>query len=176
MLDELIILASEGGGEAFNPLNTTLSTTILTWVTFLVSLAILTKLCWKPLLNAVREREERVANNIDSAEKSKTEAEKMLKDYQGQLEGAKQEVAKLIEEGRTSAEKLKKEIVDKAHEEAETARERASKEIDLARDRALEQIRTEAVDLSISVASRILERSLDDADHRKLAQDILEEV
>ena len=100
----------------------------------------------------------------------------MLKKYQSQLDSAKQEVSSLIEQGRTSAEKLKKEILEKAGTEAESARNRANKEIELATEKALEQIRTEAIDLSITVASRIIERSLDDADHRKLAQDILEEV
>jgi F-type H+-transporting ATPase subunit b len=176
MVREFIILASSEGGGGFNPLQFDPNALFLTWATFLIALVLLTKFCWKPLLNAVREREERIAKNIESAESAKTEAEELLKRYNEQIENSKEEVSRLVEEGRTTAEKLKKEILEKAHAEADAARNRAGKEIDLARDRALEQIRAEAVDLSISVASRILERSLDDADHRKLAQDILKEV
>jgi F-type H+-transporting ATPase subunit b len=176
MIRELINLASAEGGGGFNPMVFDPSALVLTWITFLVSFLILTKFCWKPILTAAREREDRIANNLKSAEDARTEAEQMLQRYQGQMENARQEVSSLIEEGRASAEKLKKEILEKANQEAEAARDRAHKEIDLARDQALEQIRTEAIDLSITVASRILERSLDDADHRKLAQDILEKV
>ena len=176
MIREFIILASSEGGGGFNPLEFDSSALILAWITFLVALGVLTKVCWKPLLTAVKEREERIANNIESAENARTEAEGMLKRYEDQLANSRQEIDRLLEEGRSSAEKLKKEIVDKAHHEAEAAKERANKEIELARDRALDQIRTEAIDLSISISSRILERSLDDADHRKLAQDILKEI
>lgn len=176
MVREFIILASAEGGGGFNPLSFDPAALILSWITFLVALLLLTKVCWKPLLNAVREREERIANNIKSAESAKEEAEAMLKRYESQLADAKEDVSKLIEEGRTSAENLKKEILEKAKQQADSARDRANKEIGLATDRALEQIRTEAIDLSISVASRILERSLDDTDHRKLAEDILKEV
>jgi len=176
MIRELVMLASAEGGGEFNPLSLDFGAVLLTWITFLIALAILTKACWKPILQSAREREDRIANNIKSAEGAKAEAEDMLKKYTSQLEGAKQEVNALIDEGRVSAEKLKKEILEKANTEAESARNRASKEIELAKDKALEQIRTEAVDLSIAVASRILERSMDDADHRKMAQDILDEV
>lgn len=176
MIREFIILASSEGGGGFNPLEFDSSALILAWITFLVALSVLTKVCWKPLLAAVKEREERISNNIDSAKNARTEAEEMLKRYEDQLANSRQEIDRLLEDGRTSAEKLKKEIVEKAHHEAETAKERANKEIGLARDRALDQIRTEAIDLSISISSRILERSLDDADHRKLAQDILKEI
>ncbi|MHC4942647.1 MAG: F0F1 ATP synthase subunit B [Planctomycetota bacterium] len=176
MIRELLILAASGGGEGFTPIVFRPDALVLTWITFLVTLVILTKFCWRPILNSAREREERIANDIKSAQSARTEAEEMLQRYQSQLENARQEVSQLIDEGRTSAEKLKKEILEKANQESEAARNRANKEIELARDQALEQIRTEAIDLSITVASRILERSLDDDDHRKLAKDILEKV
>ncbi|MFH1999696.1 MAG: F0F1 ATP synthase subunit B [Planctomycetota bacterium] len=176
MIRELIILASGDGGEGFNPMVFDSGALVLTWITFGIAFFILGRFCWKPILTSAREREDRIAENIRSAETARTEAENLLKKYQSQLENSKQEVSNLLEEGRSAAGKLKKEILEKANQDAEAARDRANKEIDLARDRALEQIRTEAIDLSIAVASRILDRSLDDADHRKLAQDILEKV
>jgi len=177
MIHELInIASSEGGGGFSNPLQFDPSAFALTWITFIIAFVILSKACWKPLLSAVKDREDRIANNIQSAESAKTEAEDMLKKYQEQLAASKDEVNKLIEEGRTSAEKLKNEILEQAKQDADSVRDRASKEINLARDSALEQIRNEAIDLSITVASKILERSLDDADHKKLAQDILTKV
>ena len=172
----MIFLAAAEGGGGFNPLAFDPAAMILAWITFLVALAVLTKVCWRPLLAAVRDREERIARNIEAAETARKEAEGLLEQYRSQMAEARQEVNRLLDEGRASAEKMKKEIVEEARKEAETARERAQREIELARDRALEQLRTEAVDLSIAVSSRILERSLDDQDHRKLAQDILNEI
>ena len=67
MIREFIILASSEGGGGFNPLEFDASALILAWMTFLVALLVLGKVCWKPLLAAVREREERIAKNIDSA-------------------------------------------------------------------------------------------------------------
>ena len=165
MLLEFINLASTEGGGSFNPIEFDPSALVLTWITFLVALSILTKVCWKPLLGAVKAREDRIADNIESAEKARTDAEELLAKYEQQIAKAKDEVNGLIEEGRVSAEKVKKEIMEKAQADAEAARERASKEIQLATDQALSQIRTEAIDLSISIASRILERSMDDESH-----------
>lgn len=172
----MIVLAAAEGGGGFNPLAFDPAAMVLAWITFLVALAVLTKVCWRPLLNAVREREDRIARNIEAAEAARKEAEGLLDQYRTRMAEAKQEVNRLLEDGRSSAEKVKKEIVEEARKEAETARERAHREIELARDRALDQLRNEAVDLSITISSRILERSLDDGDHRKLAQDILNEI
>ncbi len=174
MLNEMIFLAS--GGGSLNPLAFDPSATILTLITFVVALVILTKMAWKPILQAAKDREDRIAANIESAEQARVEAEKLALEYKQQLDDAKAEVAKLLDEGRREATELKQDIVSKANSEAEAARDRANKEIGLAQDKALAAIREEAVDLSLSVASKVLERSLDDQDHRKLASNILEQI
>jgi len=174
MQSNLIYLASEGA--TLNPLAFDPSAFILSLITFAVALFLLTKMCWKPILKAAKDREERIAENISAAEKAKTDAEELAGQYKKQLEEAKAEVAGLLEEGRRQANDLKQDIVNKANSEAESARDRANREIDLAREKAINDIRTEAVDLSISIASKVLERSLDDGDHRKLAGDILEQI
>ena len=174
MQSNLIYLASEGA--SLNPLAFDPSAFILSLITFAVALFLLTKMCWKPILKAAKDREDRIAENISAAEKSKAEAEEMAAQYKQQLDEAKAEVASLLEEGRRQANDLKQDIVNKANSEAESARDRANREIDLAREKAINEIRTEAVDLSISIASKVLDRSLDDGDHRKLAGDILEQI
>lgn len=174
MQSNLIYLASEGA--TLNPLNFDPSAFILSLITFVVALFLLTKMCWKPILKAAKDREDRIAESISAAEKAKVDAEEMAEQYRKQLDEAKAEVAGLLEEGRRQANDLKQDIVNKANSEAESARDRANREIDLAREKAINEIRTEAVDLSISIASKVLDRSLDDGDHRKLAGDILEQI
>jgi F-type H+-transporting ATPase subunit b len=164
------------GGASLNPLAFDPGAVVLTLITFVLTLILLSKMCWKPILKAAKDREDRIATNIDAANKAREEAEAMAAQYKTQLDEAKAEVARLLEDGRREANELKKDIVGKAHSEAEAARDRAGREIDLARDKAVAEIRAEAVDLSISVASRVLERSLDDDDHRKLAVDMLERI
>ena len=173
MHHNLIFIAS---GASLDPLAWDPSALVLTWITFIVALVLLTLMCWKPILKAAKDREDRIAENIRSADEARVKAEEMAAQYKQQLEDAKAEVAALLEDGRREAGELKKDIVDKANSEAQAARDRAGREIDLARDKAVAEIRAEAVDLSISVASRVLEKSLDSDDHRKLATDILDRI
>lgn len=171
---DLLYLASEG--TSLNPLKFDPGATLLTWITFGIALVVLWKMCWAPILKAAKEREERIAGNIRSADEARKEAEQLASRYKQQLEDARREVAQLLEEGRREAAAVKQDIVAKAHSEAESARERASREIDLARDKAIAQLREESVDLSIAIASKILEQSVDDEAHRKLAADILQKI
>jgi len=174
MVSHMFFLAAEG--TKLNPLAFDPSAMILTLLTFVVSLIVLTKMCWNPILKAAREREERIAGNIKASEKAREDAENLAATYKQKLEEARAEVAMLLEEGRREAAGLKEEIVGKARSEAEAARDRAGREIDLARDKAIAQLRAETVDLSLTIASEVLETSLDDESHKRLAAGILERL
>jgi len=169
-----VFLASEGAG--FNPLAFDPAAIILTLITFILSLLVLSRMCWRPILKAAQDREDRIDANLRSAEKAREDAEADAAQYKKQLDEAKAEVMSLIEDGRREAGKLKQDIVAKAHSEAEAARDRAHREIELAQDKAIAQLRAESVDLSIAIASKVLQRSLEDEDHKKIATEILEQI
>lgn len=163
--------AAEGGGAgpfAINP-----GLTIWTLVVFGALFFILAKTAWPAILKQVEEREARIRQALDDAAKANAEAQRLLAEYQGQLAAAKTEAQELLAQGRQAGEKLREEMVAKGREEQEDLLARARREIALERDRAVAELRHEAVELSIAAASKVIERNLDTEADRKLVQDYL---
>lgn len=149
---------------------------IWTWITFVVVLILLYKLAWKPLRSQLQAREDRIAETIEKARRVKADAEALLTKHQQQLAAAEEQVQSIMAEGRAAAERLRDETVATAEAEARAVVERSRAEIEAERDRAITEIRREAVDLSLLAASRVIEQSLDDEGHRRLAEKAVAEV
>jgi F-type H+-transporting ATPase subunit b len=147
-----------------------------TVVTFLLLIFILYKLAWKPILSAVENREQRIQESLDKAEQAQKEADEKMETYQKMIEEAKKETQDIIAKGRKTAESLREDIVTKANEESSRIVENAKKDISLEREKALEEIRNLVVDLSMSAASKLVNRSLTDQDHKKLVEGYLKEI
>lgn len=147
--------------------------TFWTTATFLVVLIILWKFAWKPILVALEERSEGIRSDIEGAESSRVEAQKLKAEYRGKIEGARDQVTELIEEGRRDAAKVRDDMVAEAQKEATAIRERAQRESELSKAQALETIWDTAADLSTELAGKIIEKSLNADDHKKLVDDVV---
>ncbi len=149
---------------------------IWTTITFLVLMWALKKLAWKPILSALESREERIRSALDEAEKNRQEAEKKLAEYEKMIEDAKRQSQEIVNKGRKTAEMLKEEVVQKANEEAARLLEKAKREISLEREKAIEDIRKLAVDLSVHAASKLIAKNLTGEDHKKIAEKYIQEM
>lgn len=147
-----------------------------TALTFVVLVLLLKRLAWKPLLRALDEREERIREQLQKADEARQEAEHKLADYRAMLDSARQEAQELIGKGRRSAEATKDEIIGKAQSDSEQIVERAKREIALEREKALEDIKRTAAELSISIAAKIISKSLKAKDHQELIRDAVRDV
>jgi F-type H+-transporting ATPase subunit b len=149
---------------------------IWTWITFAVVLFLLYKLAWKPLRSQLQAREDRIAETIENARKLRDEAEALLERHRDQLAHAEEHVQAVLAEGRTAAEKLRDQTLATAEREAKAILERSRRELDAERDRAITEIRRETIDLTLLAAGRVIEQSLDDEAHRRLAEQAVAEV
>ena len=140
-----------------------------TIVTFIAVLAILKKVAWKPLIQALVSREEGIRTALDEAETAQKEAQRLLDENRRQLAKAEEESHRIIREGREMGEKLKSEIVEKANASSRVMIEQAKDEIRREKEAALIQLRTEVADLAIGVAGKILDQNLDTPKQRQLA-------
>ena len=163
-------------GESFSPFTFDPAATVLTIITFLVLLVILGAFAWKPILAAIEAREKRIEDAIGKAETDRKQAEALLTDYRTRVANVEQEIAALRETGRRDAEALRADIRTKAEAEAAAATEKARREIELAKTQALVEIRREAVGLGLAVAGKVVGKSLDDADRRRLAQEVVDDL
>jgi F-type H+-transporting ATPase subunit b len=153
-----------------------IGTMFWTVVTFAVLLFVLAKFAWRPLLDALEKRERAIQDSLDGAATLKADAEKMLEEYRAKIDAAHGEVQGIVDEGRRRAESMRDDIVGKARSEAKEAIDRATREIEVARDDALRDIRREAVDLSVSLASKVIERTLQPADHEKFIRETMKDL
>lgn len=147
-----------------------------TVVTFLLLLFILKKLAWKPILGALEERERRIQESLESAEKARRESEALLEQQRQVLEEARKEAQQILEQSRKAAEATRQEILTSARQEAQQMIEKAKREIALSRDKAMDELRKLAVDLSIAAAAKVIRRSLDREEHRKLVEEAIQEM
>jgi len=149
---------------------------IWTIVTFLVLLALLAKFAWTPLLAALETRQNAIRKSLDDAQKAKQELERLNLESVQIINRARVEAEAVITQSRSDGDRLREEIRSKARTEADHIVKNAERQIQLETSRALEQIRREAVDLSVMIASKIIQRNLTKEDNEKLIDDALKQV
>lgn len=140
-----------------------------TVVAFLVLLAVLGKLAWKPLLNSLKARQEHIEKEIEAAEASRRRAEAMLDEY-------KQQGVQIIGQATEQAQQYEKEIEGKAHEEIETMRHRAHDEIMHTQAAASEQLWEQAADMILTLGSDILGRTITREDNERLIRQAVDKI
>lgn len=168
-----LLAAQEGGGGLF-AVDPGLS--VWTIATFLVVLFVLGKFAWGPILAALDAREQGIKDSIHAAAKLRQEAEQSLEEQRRQLADARRQAQEFVAEARDAADRLRREIEEKAREEGERILDRARQEVRRERDVAIEQIRTEAVELALAAASRILDERLTDERDQALVRSYLRDL
>jgi F-type H+-transporting ATPase subunit b len=149
---------------------------IWTIITFVTLVFVLRMFAWKPLLEALKKREEHVRSSIERAEFAKQEAERILEENRKQLANAEAEAHRILNEGRALGDKLKSEIVDQANQQSRRMVEQAKQEIERDKEAALSQLRNEVANLAIKAAEKILDETLDENRQRKLVDAYLKEL
>jgi len=168
-----VAMAAEGepnlfGGDVGNA--------IWTLVIFVVLIVVLGKFAWGPMLGALKQRENFIRHSLEQAKDDRVSAEEMVQEYTAKLEAAHSEAKKIVEEGRDGGEKIRLRLEGEARDESEKMVERAKREIELAKQSAIKDIYSETAGLATEIASRIMKRELNAADHERLIAESLDEL
>ena len=147
-----------------------------TLVIFVILFFVLAKAAFPKILGAVEARERALAEAIEGAKRDREESAKLLAEQKAQLDAARAETLKLIADGRATAEKIKGEMLEQTRIQQQEMLERARQDVARERDKAIADLRREAVDLAIAGASKVIERNLDDDANRKLVESFLSSV
>jgi len=144
---------------------------------FVLFLLILSKFAWKPILSAVKARDEMIKGSLESATKAREEMLKLQSDNEAILRKAREEREGILREAREIRDKLISEAKGKAAEEAEKLVEKARAGIEGEKRKALSEIREQVADLSIEIASRLLgEKLKQSGEQEKLIDNYLKEI
>lgn len=145
-------------------------------IAFLTLLFLLKKFALKPLLGVMEKREQIVNENLDSAEKTRKEAEELIANQTKELEKAKAEAQEIIQNAKKLSEQQGQTIVAEARENAERIKDTALAEIQREKEQAVASLRAEVANLSVQIAQKVISKELDPKEQEKLVADYLKEV
>jgi len=171
----VIAQAEEDSGGSFL-VSPDLGLMIWTLILFFVTMFVLYKFAFPPIAEALEKRAAAVRENLDSAERTREEADELLAEYRERLKEAREQADDIVARARKASEAA----VAEATTEGKTKREElvaaARRDIEAETRRSLEQIRKEVADLTVLATEKVTRKSLDDSDHKRLIEDALGEV
>ncbi|MFZ4452985.1 F0F1 ATP synthase subunit B [Salibacterium aidingense] len=149
---------------------------VFSLVTFIILLLILRKYAWGPIMNMMKEREEHIASEIETAEKNRQDSEKYLEEQRREVERARDEAQSIIENAKKTSEKQGEDIIAQSRAEAERLKENAQADIAREKEQAIAELREQVGTLSVMIASKIIEKELDEKEQEQLIEDYVKEA
>ncbi|MBB6638089.1 F0F1 ATP synthase subunit B [Cohnella thailandensis] len=145
-------------------------------VAFLILYWLLNKFAFGPLFGIMEKRRLLVQEQMDNAEKNRLESEKFLEEQKQSLQQARKEAYDIIEQAKTTGSKQADEIVNAAREESSRLKNEAVREIESEKNKAVAALRSEVTGLSVKIASKIIEKQVDEKAQGELVDKYLQEV
>jgi F-type H+-transporting ATPase subunit b len=153
-----------------------LGLSLWTLITFLIVLFILKKYAFGRLAGLLDERRNAIRDNIESAEATRAEAERVLEEYKQQLAAARHESSEILERARKVAEEQRRQLHDEIAAERERGIAQAQAAIQAETRQSLDRIKREIAELTLLSTQRVLGRALDEAEQRRLIDEALRDV
>ena len=148
-----------------------------TGLVFLLLMFILTKFIWKPILSAVKTREDNIQGALDMAEKTKAEMKKLQAQNENLLKEARVERDQMIKEAKETSVRMVEEAKSKAKEEADRVVKSAQATIAAEKNAALAELKTQVASIALEIAEKVVREEMTAGDKQKamaskLAEDI----
>jgi F-type H+-transporting ATPase subunit b len=172
MLDPTLAALQESHAPS-GPLTVEGGLMLWTIVVFLLLLALLKKFAWPAILGAVEAREKALEAQLAEAERNRAEAAALLAEQKALVAAARSQAHGIVAEARVLSEKERALALEKTKQEQEELLARARREIATERERAIAELRREAVDLSLAAASKLIGERMSSETDRKLVADYL---
>lgn len=145
-------------------------------VSFVILLLLLKKYAFGPLFGVLEKRSDMIQNQIQTAEQNRLESEQLLQEQRQAIQDARKEAYDIIEQARQTSVKQADDILAQAKQDAERMKEEALKEIALEKDKAVAVLRSQVSAMSVLIASKIIEKQIDEQTHKGMIEQYLAEV
>jgi F-type H+-transporting ATPase subunit b len=149
---------------------------IWTLLVFGATMFLLSKLAFPRISEALGRRQQAIEDSIDTAQRTREEAETLLAEYRERLKEARTQADEIVQRARQAADTHEQEAKGRSQEIIEEAAKRAERNIEAATQRALDDIRREVADLTIMATEKVTRKTLTDADQRRLVEEALGEL
>ncbi|MCQ0077325.1 F0F1 ATP synthase subunit B [Pediococcus acidilactici] len=143
-------------------------------ILFVVLMALIAKFAWGPVNAMLKERADRISNDIESAEQAKKEAQKLAEQRKEALDNSHAEATTIINNAKNSGAKERELIVGNAQVEAKSLKDKAKQDIEQERADALKSAQDDIASLSIEIASKVIKKELDENSQKELIDSYIE--
>ncbi|HEV2944668.1 MAG TPA: F0F1 ATP synthase subunit B [Solirubrobacteraceae bacterium] len=151
---------------------------LMLWVlvVFGISMWLLAKFVFPRISEALEKRQKAIEESIDTAERTRTEADALLAEYRERLKEARTQAEEIVQRARQAADTHEHESKERGQEIVAEAAKRAERDIEAATKRALDDIRKEVADLTIMATEKVTRKTLTEADQKRLVEEALNEL
>ena len=149
---------------------------VWTLLVFGATMFLLSKLAFPRISEALGRRQQAIEDSIDTAERTRQEADKLLAEYRERLKEARTQADEIVQRARQAADTHEHEAKSRGQEILDEAAKRAERNIEAATQRALDDIRREVADLTVLATEKLTRKTLTDADQRRLVEEALGEL
>ena len=143
---------------------------------FLLLIFLVKKYAWGNITSILDERAEKISSDIDGAEEARKKAEELASKREAELAGSRTEAKTIIENAKETAEKSRADILAEAKLEAGRLKEKANQEIAQNKAEALQSVKGDVADLTISLAEKIISKNLDSQAHKELIDQYIDQL
>ena len=143
---------------------------------FLLLIFLVKKYAWGNITSVLDERAGKISSDIDGAEEARKKAEELASKREAELAGSRTEAKTIIENAKETAEKSKADILAEAKLEAGRLKEKANQEIAQNKAEALQSVKGDVADLTISLAGKIISQNLDGQTHKELIDQYIDQL
>jgi F-type H+-transporting ATPase subunit b len=162
--------------EEHNPILPEADELIFGSLAFIVVFVVLARYAFPRLNKGLKDRQEKIRGDLESAEGARKEAESSLRRYEQQLQEARAEAGTIVEDARKTAEQMRRDLLARAEDESRQIVARAQEEIRAERDRAIQELRVTLAETSVDLAARVVGESLDRERQIRLVDEYIDEV
>jgi F-type H+-transporting ATPase subunit b len=174
MLAILPIAAEDSGGSFL--VKPGIGLMVFTLLVFGISLLLLWRLAFPAISEALEKRQKLIEESIDSAQRTRQEADELLAEYRERLKEARAQAEEIVARSRKAGEVHERESLEQARKTREELLEQTRRDIEAETNRAIQEIRREVADLTVAATERVTRKSLNEDDQRRLVEEALSEL
>jgi F-type H+-transporting ATPase subunit b len=167
------VLAASGGSFLVSP---DVGLMVWTLLVFVISMYILNKAAWPRIAAALDKRQQAIEDAIDTAERTRTEAQRLLEEYRERLTEARRQADEIVARARKTAENNEAEAIADAKRKREEMMAQTRRDIEQETRRAIQEIRAEVADLTVLATEKVTRKTLTDDDQKRLVEEALSEL
>lgn len=164
------------GIQALDIISVNLWEILIALANLLILFVLFKKFLYEPVQKVLDQRQEQVSRIYDEAEKERTAAEEMKQEYEERLNTAREEADTLVRNAVQTAQRKGDQIVSEASSQASHIKQKAEEEIALEKKQMLQDVKSEISEMAVSIASKVVEREIQKADHENFVDEFIRNV